>query len=164
MANPINTLGYIKCCTSSSPDLLKALTILLDLTVGRSIVDVEDLKPYWKSEKRSHFLKQSTILLFTSFSRTLLTTETRLTRWWFVAVDLFPTLLNKVTAEETFQQSAKHDSFRDILKSSASIYESYSQFFRNTTEIQSGPDAFDESSFIMIFLTIVGVTEILYSD
>ena len=41
------------------------------------------------------------------------------------------------------------------------MYESSgSQFFRTTTGIQSGPDAFDKSRFIVTFLTIVGVTEI----
>ena len=45
-----------------------------------------------------------------------------------------------------------------ILKSSASMYESSgSQFFRTTTGIQWGPDAFDESRFVMTFLTILGV-------
>ena len=44
------------------------------------------------------------------------------------------------------------------------MYErSGSQFFRITTGIQSRPDAFDESRFIMTFLTIVKVTEILCS-
>ena len=44
----------------------------------------------------------------------------------------------------------------------ASIYESSgSQFFTTTTGIQSGPDAFDESRFVITFLTILGVTEIL---
>ena len=38
-----------------------------------------------------------------------------------------------------------------------------SHFFRTTTGIQSGPDAFDESRFIMTFLTILGVTEIICS-
>ena len=38
-----------------------------------------------------------------------------------------------------------------------------SQVFRPTTGIQSGPDAFDESRFVMTFLTILGVTEILSS-
>ena len=38
-----------------------------------------------------------------------------------------------------------------------------SQFFRTTTGIQSGPDAFDKSRFIMTFLTIVEITEILCS-
>ena len=38
-----------------------------------------------------------------------------------------------------------------------------SQFFRTTTGIQSGPNAFDESRFIMTFSTILGVTEILCS-
>ena len=44
------------------------------------------------------------------------------------------------------------------------MYEtSGSQFFRTTTEMQSGPDAFDKSRFITTFLTILGVTEILCS-
>ena len=32
-------------------------------------------------------------------------------------------------------------------------------FFGTTTGIQLGPDAFDESRFVMIFLTILGVRE-----
>ena len=41
------------------------------------------------------------------------------------------------------------------------MYESSgSQFFRTTTRIQSGPDAFDESRFVMTFLTILGVMEV----
>ena len=44
------------------------------------------------------------------------------------------------------------------------MYESSgSQFFRTTTGIQSGPDVFDESSFVMTFLTILGAMEILCS-
>ena len=44
------------------------------------------------------------------------------------------------------------------------MYESSgSQFFRTTIGIQSGPDTFDESRFLMTFLTILGVTEISYS-
>ena len=33
-------------------DLLKVLATLSDTTVRRSAVDREDLKPYWKSEKK----------------------------------------------------------------------------------------------------------------
>ena len=41
------------------------------------------------------------------------------------------------------------------------MYESSGpQFFGTTTGIQSGPDAFDESRFVMTFLTILGVIEI----
>ena len=57
----------------------KALAILSDTTVRRSAVDQEDLKRYWKSEKRPHFSRWSTILLFTKILKTLLTTERRLT-------------------------------------------------------------------------------------
>ena len=38
-----------------------------------------------------------------------------------------------------------------------------SQFCRTTTEIQSGPHAFDESRFVMTCLTILGIMEILCS-
>ena len=38
-----------------------------------------------------------------------------------------------------------------------------SQFFRTTIGIQSGPDAFDESRFVMPFLNILGVMEIVCS-
>ena len=48
--------------------------------------------------------------------------------------------------------------------SSASMYESSSsQFFRTTAGIQSQPNAFDESRFVMTFLTIFEVLEILCS-
>ena len=36
-------------------DLLKTLAILSDATLRKSVVDREDLKPFWKSEKRLHF-------------------------------------------------------------------------------------------------------------
>ena len=56
------------------------------------------------------------------------------------------------------------NSFRHILRSLASMYESSgSQFFRTTSGIQSGPDAFGESRFVMTFLNILGVIEILCS-
>ena len=38
-----------------------------------------------------------------------------------------------------------------------------SWFFRTITGIQSRPDAFDKARFIMNFLTILRVTEILYT-
>ena len=44
------------------------------------------------------------------------------------------------------------------------MYESSgSQFLRTNTGIQSGPDASDESRFVMTFLIILGVMEILCS-
>ena len=100
----------------------------------------------------------------TSFSKNLLTTEKRLTRLQFLAVDLSPTFLNTGSTDETFHQSGKQDSFRQILKSSASMHESSdSQFLRTTTGIQLGQDGFDESRFNMTFLTILGVIEVLCS-
>ena len=75
----------------------------------------------------------------------------KINRGQFLAVNLSP----------TFPKSGKQDSFWHILKSSAGMYKSVgSQFFRTTTEIQSGLGAFDELRFVMNFLTIFIVTEI----
>ena len=52
----------------AAQDLLKALAVLSDTIVRRSAVKWEDLNPEWKSEKRPHFSRWSTILFFTSFS------------------------------------------------------------------------------------------------
>ena len=43
-------------------DLLKDRAILSDIPVRRYAADPEDLKPYWKSEKRSPFSRWSTII------------------------------------------------------------------------------------------------------
>ena len=44
------------------------------------------------------------------------------------------------------------------------MYESSgSQFFRTTTGMKSGPDAFDQSRVVMTTVTILGVTEMLWS-
>ena len=118
-----------------APDLLKALAILSVTIVRRPAVDQGNLKPYWKLEKWPHFSNGLTILLFTTFSKTLVfscrpfsnTLKYRDHRW-----DL-PTIWKT--------------RFRHTLKSSASLYESSgSQFFRTTTGIQSLPD------FILISL------------
>ena len=70
-------LGILPGTARVALDLLKALAILSDATVRRSAVYWEDLKPYWKSRDRPHFSRWST----TCFSKTLLTTEIRLTGW-----------------------------------------------------------------------------------
>ena len=73
------TLDISSASAWVAPYLVKSQAILSDKTVRRSAVKQEDLKPYWKSEKKSDFSRWSTILLFTSFSKTLLTTERILT-------------------------------------------------------------------------------------
>ena len=108
----------------------------------------------------SHLLKKSLMenLLFCEVycsSKILLTTERRLTGWYFLAVDLSPELLNTRTTDDTFQQSGKKDSFQDIFKSSANMYErSDSHFFIITTGAQSGPDTLEKLRLIVDFLTI----------
>ena len=54
MANLLKALGISSATTPVAQDLLEALAILSDITVRRSPVDREDLKPYCKSEKRPH--------------------------------------------------------------------------------------------------------------
>ena len=72
-------LDISSATTRVATDQLKALAFLSDTTVSRPAVDREDLKPNKKSEERPHFSKWSPVLLFTSLSKTLLTTKRRLT-------------------------------------------------------------------------------------
>ena len=51
----LKALDILSAIAQVAQDLLKALGILSDKTVRGSAVVWEDLKPYWKSEKRSHF-------------------------------------------------------------------------------------------------------------
>ena len=43
------------CRLACKEDLLKYLAILSDTTMRRTALDGEDLKPYWKSEKKATF-------------------------------------------------------------------------------------------------------------
>ena len=55
MQNPVESL--VSSATARvALDRLKPLAILSDTTVKRHAVGREDLKPYCKSEKRTHFL------------------------------------------------------------------------------------------------------------
>ena len=55
----LKALDILSAIAQVAQDLLKALGILSDKTVRGSAVVWEDLKPYWKSEKRSHFSRWS---------------------------------------------------------------------------------------------------------
>ena len=59
-----NLLKISSATSQVAPDLSKSLAILSGTTVRRSAVDQEDLKPCWKWEKRQHFSRWSTSLLF----------------------------------------------------------------------------------------------------
>ena len=91
------------------------------------------------------------------FSKTLLTTERRLTGQYLLGVKISPIFLNRRTTNDNFQHSGKQDYFRHILKRPASMYEKPgSWFFRITTGIQSRPRAIDKARFVMTSLTILG--------
>ena len=50
-----------------------------------------------------------------------------------------------------------------IKKMTVNKLKHFIQLFRTNARILLGPDAFDQSKFVMTFLTILGVIEILYS-
>ena len=55
MANPLTKLSSTSA--QSAPDLLKALTIISTTAAKRAAVKRKELKTYWKTEKRPHFLR-----------------------------------------------------------------------------------------------------------
>ena len=101
-------------------------------------------KTIMEIRKKATFPQMMNNLIIYTFFKDF-TNHRKKTNWVVVfSCRPFPTFLNTRTTHMTFQQSRKQDSFRYILTTSASMYETSSiQFFRTTTGIQSGPDAFD---------------------
>ena len=136
MPNPVNSLGYIKGYSLSSRKLVKSPSNS-DTTVKRSAVN-QDLNNIPEIRKKTTFL-----YVIKGFNNHRKKTNR-------------PVVFSCRPVPNVLKYKDPH-----ILKRSASMSE-YSgvKFFRTTTGIQSGPDALDESRFLMTFLTILGVTEI----
>ena len=79
MPNPFKSLGYIKCYSRSSSRPVKTPSNSVRYNCQKTCCWSRRPKTILEIRKRLHFSKCSTRLLFTSFSKTLLTTERRLT-------------------------------------------------------------------------------------
>ena len=125
----LKSSGYKKCFNLSSPGRIKRPSISIrdnyqmiwnKLRRPETILEIIGKGP--------HFSKWSASLLF----KTVLNNSVITKRKLILAIDLSSKFLNTETTVKTFQQSGKQDSFRQILKSSASMYASSgSQFFHN---------------------------------
>ena len=62
-------LHVLSATAQVAPDLVKALAILSDITVTRSAMEQEDLKPHWKSEKGNIFLGDKQTYYLVVFQR-----------------------------------------------------------------------------------------------
>ena len=149
-----SALGWV------APELLKSLSVLSDTTsrkrMRRPKTLVEMRKGYISlGDQQWHYLQ----VFQDSFNH-----RRKTYRMVVFNIIFYSNILNTGTTNETSEQSGKQGSFRHMLKSSARMYEnSGSQFLRNTTSMQSRLNVFYKSRFAMIFLTILGVTEILCS-
>ena len=162
MPTSVESLGYIKCYSSSSPRPVKSPSNSIRQNCQKICGWSWRPKTILQIRKKATFLYMINNPITYKFVKDFANHRKKTNRAVVFSIELSPTFLNTGTTDETFQQSGKQDTFRHILKSSASMYESSgSQFFRTTTGVQLRPDAFDESRFIMTFLTILGVIEIL---
>ena len=73
-SHPVKILTYIKCYSSSRTRPVKSPQQFYQIQLPKDLQLIKK-KTYWKSQKRLYFSRWSTILLFTSFSKNLLTTE-----------------------------------------------------------------------------------------
>ena len=90
MPNPVKSLGYIKCDSSSR--LLKPLAILSDSTI-RSSVDREDLKPYRKSEEKATFLQVKNHPIISTFFKDFTNHRKKTNRALVFSCRPFPNIL-----------------------------------------------------------------------
>ena len=133
MPSSVKSLGYIKCYSSGSPRPVNSPSNYIRHNCQKicswsrrpnAILEIRKKATFLKAikfSKTNHRKKTNSVVVFSSRP--------------------FPTFLNTGTTHETCPQFRKQDSFRHILKSSPSMYEtSGSQIFRITTGIQSGPN------------------------
>ena len=85
--SPVKSLGYIKHYGLTSSRPVKSPSNSIWYNCQKICSWLKRPKPYWKSEKRLQFSRQSISLLFTSFSNILLTMKRRLTGQQFLAVN-----------------------------------------------------------------------------
>ena len=158
MSNPVESLGYIKCYSSSSLKPIQRYRDSLRYKWQKICCWLSRPKTILEIRKKTTFLLVINKSIICKFFKDFTNPRKRTNRAIVFSCIHFSNIL------KYFQQFRKQDSLRHILKSSANTYESSgSQFFTTTTGIQSGQDAFDESSFAMNFLIIFGVIEILCS-
>ena len=132
MANPVKSLGNIKCYSSSRCRHIKGTSNSTRYNCQKVCSWLRRPKTILEIKKVTFFQVINKCIIY-KFFKDILTTERRLTRRQVLAVTPFPNL-NIWTTDMICQESGKQDSFRHILKSLASTYESLgSQFFRTTT-------------------------------
>ena len=69
--NPVKTLGYIKCYSSSRTRPMKTLAILLVTTARRLEDDREHLKPYWNQKKAIYLLVINKLVICKDFTNSI---------------------------------------------------------------------------------------------
>ena len=89
----IESLGYIKCHSSSCPKTIKDPSHTIKYNCQNISSWTRKLETILEIRKKATFLKVINSQLFISFSKILLTTERRLTEQQFLVVDLSSLLL-----------------------------------------------------------------------
>ena len=115
---------------------------------------------------KANLFRWSTFLLFTNFSKTLLTTERRPMGPKFLAADLSPTFLNTGITNVSLKIWKSRNSLENktdtFWRFQLVCIKVHSCFFTTTTGIQLRPDDFNKFRFTMTFLAILRVREIFH--
>ena len=106
----VESLGYIKCYSSSSTRRIKSPSNAIRYNCKRIILEIRN---------KSTFLQVINNSIIHKFFKGF--TNHRKKMIVFQLQTVPPTFLNTGTTNETFKQSGKQDSFRHLLKSSASM-------------------------------------------
>ena len=96
-------------------DLLKYLAILLDIPLNSSAINWEDLKAYWKSEKKGLISQDDNKSIINMFYKIILLTERRFTEWYIFAKNITKTLLNTATNKIRENKIAPDTHWKDQL-------------------------------------------------
>ena len=149
MPNPAESLVYIKCNSSSSPRLIKSPSISIRYNCQKICSWSRRPKIILEIRKKARFSKRCTSLFFTSSSKDFTNHRKKPNRDVVFSYGPFSNILKYRNHRRDPPTIKKIDSFKQILKISASMYESSgSQFFRTIRtrclwRIKAGYDLFN---------------------
>lgn len=95
----LKTLGYFESLVSIN--LLSVLLIVLDETVKRSANKQENLRLFLK-KKNASFLEEIKKPVIHKFLNDFITTERRLTDWYYLLIEISIDFIHALTADEAF--------------------------------------------------------------
>ena len=159
MPNSVESLEYIKCYSSSSPRHVKSTSNSTRYNCTKICSWLKRSKTIPEVRKKDNISLGDQQFYYSQLFKHFTNHRKKTNRIVVFSCRPFPNILKYRDNRWDLLTVWKTKSLQTLIEEFN--HSSGLQFFRTVTGVQSGPDAFDKSKFIMTFVTILGVKKIL---